>query len=274
MNENYYGGYGYNYAPQPVQQMPWTQGLTDEEAAFLKKHAPEFSLEITKEEMLKSYCTHKDVKTRRSTLVQNPDGTYTCTTCGETFNIVQLSPEEVESHINGTKDILQTIKFCNVGMSPEAIRAYNQFLPLLDKAPKLYEIAMREFAKVNPGGNIMPAYSNNAFAMLGNAVGGMGMGFVPQPGYAQPMYQQPQPVQQQAGGFNPFMQQYQPMYTQPMYQQPQYVQPGQVMPQQGFMNQPQQVQAPVAPQPPVADAANANAQNNGQNVTVTKAFDV
>lgn len=257
---------------QYAQQQPpkrWTNPLTKEQEEFLKKNSPDFTLETTPEELYRSICTHKDPEKGTFTLVENEDGTFTCTKCGARFNIVQAPLEDVEKVINGAIDILQTAKLMYVDMGNESVKSYFQMIPFLEKAPKLYQIGADTMKRIAPNGNIQQnGIYGNPFGMLSNALG--------TPGFAMPTYGAPygQPMQQQ---FNP--------YQNGFVGGAGYVPNAAVDPSNPFQQQPvqqgypfgQQAQAMNPPQPaqPVQPVqAQQPAQKQEETVEVQKQFNL
>lgn len=259
--------FGYAQQQAPIK---WTNPLTKEEEAFLKQNSQDFTLECTKEELVRSVCTHKNPEKGVFTLVNNDDGTVTCTTCGATFNPVQLPKEEIEKVIGGTIDILQSIKLMYVDMNADSVRSYFQMIPFLEKASKLYQTASETMRRVAPNGPLQQTgFYGNPFANLTNALG--------TPGFGMPVY-----------GQGMGMNMNQPYQQQPMYQNgfvgQQAAPYGAVDPANPFQSQSfgQVAQPPVGqvnnvPNTPVtpatAPAAPENT-NNQQQVEVHKQFDL
>ena len=170
-NQNPY--YGAFVQGQPQADIPWTQPLNKEEAATLKKKDPGFVLKSSEDELLKAKCTHRDPNLRKPTLVQTGERTYKCLQCGEEFNIVDASEEEIEKYVSTIIDILQTTKMMYVNMPPQAVTAYFNMIPFLEKLPKLYKIAQDVFKRAT-GANTLQTYGNatgDVFAQLANSVG-------------------------------------------------------------------------------------------------------
>lgn len=257
-NNNYPNGgaYGYGYgAPRP--QARNTQPLTNEQIAALQQSGDAFSMKVDQTDLWRAACTHKRKDNGASTLVQNADGSYTCTICHETFHLVDLNKDEVEETINKVIDMFQTLKTVYLDAPDDLIIQYMKQIPLLKKFVQLWDRGMRNFSMyegaMNPLNPINPGMSG--FAAMQNLLSNpYGYGFMGQPAYGynpamgqQPVMQQ-QPVmgQQPAYGYG-----YNPM----MAQQP-------VMQQPGYMPQdpnPMAYGAPVAPMPGVMPAAQAPA---------------
>ena len=262
---------GYQYGVQQAPKRKWTNALTKEQEQFLHQTAPEFSLDVPQADLFRARCTHRDAEHGRFTVVPNNDGSYTCTKCGKTFNIVNQPAEKIEEYVNGIVDILETSKMMYVDMPVETITGYYQMIPFLEKLPKLYEIATSNPEQLVPNGTVQPTgMFGNPFAMLNNAVGNPAFGMPMYGGYSQqPMmgYQQPvaQPYQNGFTGTpgvdptNPFQQQM-PQFGQQMA--PPFMQPVQ-MSQQAVQTAPAGQE--VAPQ--------ANSQDQ-QQVQVQKKFEI
>lgn len=178
---------GFQYGVQQAPKRKWTNALTKEQEQFLHQTAPEFSLDVPQTDLFRARCTHRDAEHGRFTVVPNNDGSYTCTKCGKTFNIVQQPAEEIEKFVNGIVDILETSKMMYVDMPVETIIGYYQMIPFLEKLPKLYEIATSNPEQLVPNGTVQQAgMYGNPFAMLSNAVGNPAFGAPMYGGYTAP----------------------------------------------------------------------------------------
>lgn len=234
-NYNPMGTPGFQYQQQA--QARCTQPLTHEQIKQLRNKGAAFTLQADPTDILKSICTHKE--NGNFTLMENGDGTVSCSICGETFSLLDVSKEEVENATNIVKDVLQSIKTYYLDIPEETAKNYFPIIPLIDKIPQLYVIAMNNFKKYD--GSNMVQQNNNpyGFGMLNMLTSPMmpmngmyqqpQMGFAPQqqmmPGYMpqQPMgYAPQQPVQmpnygqpQQMPGYNPFGYNPAPMTQQP-----------------------------------------------------------
>ena len=215
MYNNYYG-YAYGagapqYAPK-FRQAQMTQPLTNEEKAILKSKGGEFNTKVTQEDLLKSFCTHKENGMIVAT--QNQDGSYTCPICHETFNAASLDKADLEADVEKVIDDLQNVKLTYLDIPAEVARQYFTLIPLLKKLPQLGVIASNNWASyenANPG--MMGGNSPYGFAQLNQMTygGAMPMGYgmgmpMGQPMmYGQPAYQQPmqQPVYPQQPVMDP-----------------------------------------------------------------------
>lgn len=229
MNGNGFTGYGINTGAQVYgaqRTIPMTQPLTPAEIQQLKQKAPAFSLAVDPTELLASYCTHKEGN--KIVVTQNASGELYCPICNATFS-PNWTTEQVQEAAKIMEDILQTIKLQYLNIPEGVAKQYFAILPLLRKAPKLYEISCNEFAKQEQGNPIYDQNSQRGFAMLNMLANPMAMynpammGMqvqadpnmvyaqqqpVAMPMYAQQpmMYAQPQPMVTGAmpQGVNPF----------------------------------------------------------------------
>lgn len=276
-NNNYpFVAQGYNMVPQKPKN---TNPITNEQLAELRQKGGGLSLAPTKEEMYQAMCTHRDLVTGESRLVENGDGTVTCTMCGSTFRILNVDQEQVKEAIELAADVLENTKVLYLDIPEQVCKDYFKILPFLKKAPDLYKVASDNFKQYEGINPMSYEGSNNIFARYNMMTGPT----MPQYGYAQQPMAQPQ--------------YYQPMYAQPMGQVPmmtEYVQQPYYNPQQvqmtaeaptgnPFYAQQAQPQQPVAqPQftninnaatatPPTATNMSAPAK---ENVEVTKQFNV
>ena len=198
-------GYMYNQQPPVKQSNP----LTNEEIASLRNTAGQFTLALTKDEMIRGICFHRDENGNQTTIT-NPDGSTTCTLCGKTWRSDEQSPEQVQDAVNTILSILQTIKLLYINFPDQAAREYYQIIPLIEKIPGLYKIASDNFHMYE--GNYLGGYANgamNPFAVFGQLGGFQNM-------Y---QYQQTNPYGQPAGqpmmGGMPQQNMYNPIYGQP-----------------------------------------------------------
>lgn len=173
---NYYGGYVFNPSGG---QMPTRQSstLTQEDYQLLMKKENQFSLALTNIERLRGICNHRTQDGTGDTLVQGPDGSVRCTVCGYEFMPIDTQVTDKESVSEAVKlivDILQTIKLLYIDMPIEAQREFFQIIPLLEKVPQLFELAVKNFSKHENYGNWGYRGQNmsamNLFNMLSGAL--------------------------------------------------------------------------------------------------------
>lgn len=142
-----------NYGQQP--EIKFNNALTLEEINKLKKNSSNFSLNLTEEEKLIAACNHRNENGTEYSCTFNDDGTVICHICGSTFNIVEqdLTEQEIENCVQGTINILESIKMFYPGLPQEVAREYFLIIPLLKKIPKLYAVAMKKWIEHNPNNN-------------------------------------------------------------------------------------------------------------------------
>ena len=235
----YQGQPYFGYVAQPQQPITFNNPLTKEDEQLLKNKSNALQFVISDLEMAKSICTHKD--NGRVTIVPAGDDKVTCTKCGETFTLTQGDQQAVEAACELMVNILQTLKTYWLSVPTEVARNLYPIIPLIQRIPNVYNIAMRDFNKLFNVNNLTEVNGMQGFNMFNNIVGG-GYGYNPMMGgYMQQQYMQAQPqmVQQQ-----PMYQGMQaPMMGGYPMQQPQMMAPNAVM-------MPQQMQqAPVYQDP-------------------------
>ena len=235
----YYGGMMFQGQPSKITM---TQGLSKEELDSLKKNTS-FTLEISEEELKRSFCTHRTAD--RFTVATDDEGRLVCAQCGTVFTPFDGDVQEAAAVVEKMVDLMETTKMKSVTLPTKTIRDLYQIEPLLKKIPKLYERASID-CKNDLGLNncFVPGYENNAFAAYQNMLNPMaGNGF----------YDPAMGMNNNVPVYGAQMIPQQPMYNQPMMNNG-------MMPQQEnpFMNN-----APVAQQ-------TAPAQDNQEQVTVTK----
>lgn len=254
------------------QQAKMTQPLTKEEIAKLK-NTGNAKLVVDEIDLLRAKCTHK--QNGQLTLQQNSDGSHTCSLCGQTFNLVDTDPAEVEAITARMIDVLQSIKTFYLDMPVNYASEFFVMIPLLKNTPTLYKIALNQFSKYETGSVVNQANPMYGFGLLNTITSPMGM----QPGMGM-MQQQPYGMQPQGYGMQPQM-------------QPQMMQPGMGMPTDpygnpiagnpftGQMVQPQTTGMTAMQQTAqqidnqVAQQQDIQQQNNGgQQVTTSKTFNV
>lgn len=219
MNNNYYNG-GMNMMGGSVygrvNPIKVTNPLTQEELnTLLKSGGSGFNMNISKEDLARAVCTHKDLKTGQSSAILQQDGSFKCYICGETFNLVE-NPEMVESITREYLNILQSVKSMYVDIPENVARAFFQIIPLVKQTPELYKLSLNHFNQYDNNGfggvntanmNTFNVYSAMAGGMTqGMPMGGMNMGMPmmdPSMGGMMNGMQGQMPMQQ---GFNPMMQ--------------------------------------------------------------------
>lgn len=211
----------------------YTQPLTPEQISKLRSSGDAFKIEVSQEDLWRAACTHKE--NGQPTLVSegvNPETgneILRCTICGETFEMVDASKEEVQKAVDLICNLLQTSKTMYLDAPVQLVEQYYQMLPLLKMFPKLYERSQKNFAMyenaMGVGAN-PTAVGTNGFqmmgAMLSNPYSAMGYGAPMPMGPQYPQYPQgyaPQPMAPQpAQPYPGYPQQYpQQAYNPAMY---------------------------------------------------------
>ena len=196
-NYGYNGQGGFNqfngYTAQQAQ--PIKNALTDDDIRELMQTGSNFSLAITQKEALRAKCTHRQIGGMKDSLTFDPNtGLARCTICGYEFRPIDADTniEDVLDAVHRIIDILQTIKILFPTLPADAVGEYFQIIPLLEKLPEFFKIAVKEFAKSDV--NAWSYASNNmgGAAMFANLMSVFGNGFMPQGQYQQPQYQAPQ----------------------------------------------------------------------------------
>ena len=270
-NFGYAGGMnpvGYAAAAPESQAPIYKNPLTPEEMEIIRKGVEQFSLAISKEEFYRGICGHRD-QNGVEALIDNGDGTSTCRICQKTFKVSMIGELEVEARMESLLDCLQTIKLLYLDLPTEAAREYFQIIPLIEKLPEFYKLAVTNFTKHENWNNqrfMGSPNTVNLYQML--AGGGINAMYQNQMMNQHPLnYGQPQGMPMQQQGFNP-MQQPSPFFNQ----QPQ-MQPGYTPMNQNYQYQPnpQAMQQCAQPAGNVAPTTTA-AITDGSNVDVTATF--
>ena len=176
MANNYYYGNGFtSAAPQKVVM---NQMLSKEEIAKLKSKNKSWSLQLTEDEVLTEMCSHKDPDTGDISIVDNHDGTVTCSICGETFSLVNdLSEEEVQNICDDFNDVWQTSK-TNYGSMPiQAGRAFYKMGALAKKVPQFYKLGQESRKQWNHSTMVEANRGASAFAQLSMLLNPMAGGY-------------------------------------------------------------------------------------------------
>lgn len=251
--QNGFGGMGYGYGVPagtgfqfngvPQGQAPVIKNfLTDDEIQRLIQKENNFSLAITETEALRAKCNHKWQDGIHDAIVETDKGTCICQICGYEFEPIDASTgaDTLDDYVKNMLDVLQTIKMLYLDMPAEVAAEFFKIIPLIEKVPKLFEIAAKNYAKYDKMNNF--GYNNHnmntmqMFNVLSSVMSG------------QPMPQQPQ--------VNPYMQ---PGFNNGVMSNGFVAQPGYAPNMQGYQYVPQT----AAPAP----AANAQAAPAGEVVT-------
>lgn len=263
MGGMYYNGF--QGQPAPVQKI---NNILSAEQIDKLTSSGGFDIGISEEDYAKAICNHRSKDGSSDTLVFDPvTGVARCTICGYEFRPVDssASADDIKEAVDKIVDIMQTIKLLYVDLPPQAHKDIFPMLAMLQKVPKLFEIASKNFSKHETFNWQYSRYNMNGVQMLNNLnsmFGGGGM-------YNQPQYQQPMmggwntPQQPMMGGWGAPQQPQQPMgnpfgYPGANPQQPMMMgNPYQPQPYQGFTPQPSQSTTPATP---TVDAAEEKAE--------------
>lgn len=247
---------------QAIPQPKYTNPLSSQRISELRNRGTAFSLALTQDDIDRAICTHRDPVTHQPTLIQNGDGSVTCTICGYTFQPIESGIKDIEDACNLVTDVLQTIKTMYLDIPENVCREFFQIIPYIQKAPKLFEIAaknLKQYEGVNPLNQTGGMNGFNLFGMLT----GPGMMAPQQMGGYQPYAQyDPYQQQQQAAMMGAYQQPMAPGY--PGY--PQGNAFGYNMPQQPQVQQQVPVQQQMSQQQPTGTPDQA--------ATTTKVFNV
>lgn len=173
-----YSAYGQNLAPQPKHQN--VQFLTKEEIAELQKRPQSFQSKLTREEYLRSICTHKDTDGQfKIDEINDGTGRCRCAICGAEWNMIDLnaSDEEITSICSNFYDLFQTIK-TYYGDVPVGLKEIYIISGFISKVPQLWKIAKKYFENSAGFNQLNPQVQDSdqmGFKMLGNIFGGLGM---------------------------------------------------------------------------------------------------
>ena len=192
------GGMPYGAAPQN-QMAALNNFLTPEQMAEIQQYPQQFPTKLTKDEFLRSICTHKS--NGRITLEQMNDGQHHCTICSKDFFLYQLdTPDETIYGIcKNLHDLLQSIKTYMLG-APDALKDIYMMLGFIEKLPLLWKSAVKTFEQASNATAFGLQQGNNqdTFQMLGAVMGGGMMGGMG-PYYGQHAAVPPMAIYQQPG---------------------------------------------------------------------------
>lgn len=292
----------YGASVMPAQTMfkevQVTNPMTKEDLELLKPVKNEFNMNIDPVDVARAKCPHKN----STKLLINPIGggnMVKCSQCGAEFDLTIRSKEDIEASVNNLVNFLEQMKLYAVNFDEEFYKDYMMMIPLLRKAPNLYEMAVQNFTEVvrqtsnsqTVAPNANPAFNRFGFDAYQDIFNGnygarynvynqqqpvMPMAQpMAQPGYYDPnmvaaqQAPQMQPAPQQGQVFGAFTQA--PQQAPVMQPAPQMGNPfangyaAPVMTAPMAMQQAPQMQAPVAQQP----AAPAPAENVTTETKVT-----
>lgn len=226
-------GYG-----QPQQQPAVLNNfLTPEQIAEIQTLPQTFPTKLTKDEFMRSICTHKN--NNRIMLEQTTNGEQRCALCGKTFFLydTDTSDETIEAICKNMHDLIQSIKTYMLN-APEALKDIYMILGFIEKIPLLWKSSVKTFEQAfnSSAFGFQQNQNPDSFQMLGAIFGGMGVPGVPGAGFYGQGYgmppQQGFAPQFQQGGYGmaqpnvapPAMPQQQPAPQTPAFgaQTPQY----------------------------------------------------
>ena len=270
----------YGASVMPAQTMfkevQVTNPMTKEDLELLKPVKNEFNMNIDPVDVARAKCPHKNA----TKLLINPIGggnMVKCSQCGAEFDLTIRSKEDIEASVNNLVNFLEQMKLYAVNFDEEFYKDYMMMIPLLRKAPNLYEMAVQNFTEVvrqtsnsqTVAPNANPAFNRFGFDAYQDIFNG-------NYGARYNVYNQQQPVMPMA---QPMAQ---PGYYDPNMVAAQQAQMQQPAPQMGnpfangyaapvmtapmAMQQAPQMQAPVAQQP--AAPAPAETVTNETKVTL------
>lgn len=240
--------------PQP-NQVKQMNVLTQDEIQRLMVKKNEFSLMVSEEDKLRAACNHRRADGLGDALIEEDDGICRCEICGYRFQPVDgnsMTEKDIQDSVNLVTDILQTIKMIYIDLDPTVIREYYQILPMLNKIPELFKLAVQDYARHEKYNPLFANSSRNMnTAQMFAALTGFFNG-------ANNVYQAPQYQQQYAPNQGYFG------FQQAPYQGPSngfgYVGASAYQPQTaGFQYNPNQQAQWAAPQQPVNQPAPAPA---------------
>lgn len=174
----YYSPYG-QQAQAPAQKKN-VQFLSKEEIAELRAKPQTFSSKLTREEYLRSICTHKDTDGQfKIDELNDGTGRCRCAVCGAEWNMIDInaSDEEIASICSNFYDLFQSIK-TYYGDVPIGLKEIYIISGFISKVPQLWKIAKKYFESSAGFNQLNPAVQNQdqmGFQVLGNIFGGMGM---------------------------------------------------------------------------------------------------
>ena len=225
-NYGYQQPFGNGYQMYQTQQQPVTLNnpLTKEQLDLLQQKGDKLTITVTPLEIAKAICTHK-----RGNMIclynedpVNPERVK-CGICGEEFDLTNGDQAAVEGAVDLIVNIIQTIKTYWLDVPDAVARELYPIIPLIQKLPKVYSIASKNFSAVHDIHQMAEQQQPFGFGMFNNIMNpmmGMGYGYPQQPMMPQ---QSNVPYGQNNNAFASFnaqMQAQQPMMPQQMPAQP------------------------------------------------------
>jgi hypothetical protein len=265
-------GYQFN-GMQPQQVPPMKNNLTQEEIQKLIQKENQFSLVVTETEKLRAICNHKWPEMRDGkwdALVETDTGCK-CMICGYEFDPIDIGTtnDSLLEAVKNILDILQTIKLLYLDMPTEVAREFYVIIPLIEKIPKLFEIACKSYSKYdNTNGYGFNNKNMNTMQMYNMLVGLLNTPGAPMPGqqWGQPQMN-PNPAMGMGYPYGAPMGQPMPWGASNGF----VAQPGYTPMTQGFQYDPQ-AQSQFMNPPAATPAPAAAASTDGKTVTVDTTF--
>lgn len=186
-------GSGFQFMGGQPQPQKINNVLTNEEIQRLITKENQFSLQLTETEVLRSKCNHRTADGLGDAIVEDANGISTCQICGYQFKPIDAntSAEVIQDAVLTILDMLQTIKLLYIDLPNEAASEYFQIIPLIEKIPKLFDYAVKDYAKHTQFNPYSYNNRNMSTMQLFNALcGTMNQGF------QQPVMPDPNQVQQ------------------------------------------------------------------------------
>lgn len=140
-------GAGVMPAQSMFKEVAVTNPMTKEDLELLKPVKNEFNMNIDPVDVARAKCPHKNA----TKLLINPIGggnMVKCSQCGAEFDMTIRSKEDIEASVNNLVNFLEQMKLYAVNFDEEFYKDYMMMIPLLRKAPNLYEMAVQNFTEV------------------------------------------------------------------------------------------------------------------------------
>jgi hypothetical protein len=145
MGMGYYNGYQQPAAPM----QKFNNVLTAEQIKKLQQNA-DFQIGLSEEEIWRGICNHRTAEGDKDAIIYDPaTGVARCAICGYQWRPIQdnESVDSIQEAVDRIVDILQTIKILYLDLPAQAAKDYFPIIPLIEKIPKLYEFAAKNFNK-------------------------------------------------------------------------------------------------------------------------------
>lgn len=140
-------GAGVMPAQSMFKEVAVTNPMTKEDLELLKPVKNEFNMNIDPVDVARAKCPHKNA----TKLLINPIGggnMVKCSQCDAEFDMTIRSKEDIEASVNNLVNFLEQMKLYAVNFDEEFYKDYMMMIPLLRKAPNLYEMAVQNFTEV------------------------------------------------------------------------------------------------------------------------------